>query len=175
MQIYKRTIGSFALATALFMVLWTSAVPTRAAGTATGSFIVDATVDLSCSVKATTNINFGSIQSPVEGNVSAQGEITVDCPGALFWVFLGKGRGVGATFAQRKMTSSSNPTETLIYSLYMDAQGTTVWGDGSDGSGNDGDSGLTLPRTFSFWGIIAVNQAPAAGSYQDTIVVTVSF
>jgi len=172
---YKRTIGSFTLATALFVVLLTSAVLTRAAGTPTGQFIVQATVNLSCSVKATTNINFGTIQSPIVASEAIPGSVTVDCPGALFWVFLGKGRGVGATFAQRKMTSSSNPTETLIYSLYMDAQGTTVWGDGSDGSGNDGDSGLTLPRTFSFWGIIAGGQAPAAGSYQDTIVVTVSF
>jgi len=172
---YKRTIGSFALATALFMVLLTSTVPTRAAGTPTGSFIVQATVNFTCSVKSTENVNFGSIQSPIVASEAIPGSVTVDCPGALFWVFLGKGTGAGATFAQRKMTSTSNPTETLIYSLYMDPQGTTVWGDGSDGSGNDGGWNLTLPRTFPFWGIIAGGQAPAAGSYQDTIVVTLSF
>ncbi len=175
---YKRTIGSFALATALFVVLWTSAVPTRAAGTATGSFIVDATVDLSCSVKATTNINFGSFQSPVEGNVSAQGEITVDCPtSSEFWISLSKGNGAGATFAQRKMTSFSNAADTLIYSLYLDGNPwLRVWGDGTGGSERKvGLPGLTAPQSFTVYGMIPAHQVPAAGSYQDTIVVNLIF
>ena len=171
---YKRTIGSFTLAKALFVVLLTSAVLTRAAGTATGQFIVQATVKMSCSVAGTENINFGDIPSPVEVDLhrTAQIAMGLNCP-YLFppqpLISLDKGRGAGATFAQRKMTSSSNVADTLNYTLYTDAL--TVWGDGTEGSSQhryDGDV-VTIDA------VIPKGQAPAAGSYQDTIVVTVSF
>ncbi len=173
---YKRTIGSFALATALFMVLLTSAVLTRAAATSTGQFIVQANVALDCSVKSTTNINFGTIHSPTTlfNAPVASGIITVDCPAsAQYWISLSKGNGAGATFAQRKMTSSSNSADTIIYSLYTELG--TVWGDGTDGSEREGSWGTIHPIPFTVVAKIPVNQAPAAGSYTDTIVVTLSF
>ncbi|MEI8363027.1 MAG: spore coat U domain-containing protein [Betaproteobacteria bacterium] len=181
---YKRTIGTFALAKALFVVLLTSAVLTRAAGTATGQFIVQATVNLSCSVASTENVNFGSIQSPTGAfdgvGYTATGSIAITCQAPTFRTSLNKGNGAGATFAQRKMTSTSNAADTLIYSLYLPEEtgaSTLVWGDGTEGSEIliVGGSGSYPTRVFHFKGVIAVNQAPAAGSYQDTIVVTVSF
>jgi len=67
------------------------------------------------------------------------------------------------------MTSSSNLADTLNYTLYTDAG--TVWGDGIEGSSQYRYDG----NTVTIFAVIPKGQAPAAGSYQDTIVVTVSF
>ena len=84
-------------------------------------------------------------------------------------ISLDKGRGAGATFAQRKMTSSSNVADTLNYTLYTDAL--TVWGDGTEGSSQHRYDGNAVVINA----VIPKGQAPAAGSYTDTIVVTLSF
>ncbi|MEI8325288.1 MAG: spore coat protein U domain-containing protein [Betaproteobacteria bacterium] len=181
---YKRSIDRFALATALFMALFTSAVPSYAAGTPTGQFIVQATVNFTCSVGYTSNIYFGEgygISSPISSaGYTAWGVISLDCPAAEYWISLSKGAGAGATFAQRRMTSNTNSNDTLIYSLYLPGAvapfaAAAVWGDGSEGSQKWRAQGQATQLSLSFNAFIPGQQAPAAGTYFDTIVVTLSF
>lgn len=62
----------------------------------------------------------------------------------------------------------------LDCNLYVDPDRLQVWGDGTGGS-------LTVPSTFvlganlSIYGRVPAGQNPRAGTYVDTIVVTVTF
>jgi len=184
-QRQKRTGDRFALATALFMVLLTSAVPTRAA-TTTAQFLVQAQVDVNCRVASTSSVNFGLVGSPVDGDDTGVGELVLsgDCfpiPGQYPSISLSKGTGVGSTFAQRKMTSTTNSNDTLTYSLYSSSPSSSgkPWGDGTEGS----ELNLFPARTSIIYGVIrsqsppqgAGTQAPPPGTYTDTVVITVTF
>jgi len=125
----KRSLVSI-IAT-LGAVIVVSVTPVQA-GTTTGMFVVSATVELACSVQSTTNISFGSIQSPVLTNIDSAGSVTTRCTNGAAWsAALSAGNGVGATFARRKMTSGTN---TLEYSLYIDGERANVWGDETAGT-----------------------------------------
>ena len=174
---HKRTIGRFALATALFMVLLTSAVPTRAAGIATGVLAAAATVNLACLVSNSKNVSFGRIQTPIGSKIGSDppstGNVSVTCNGGPYSIGLSVGNGAGASFATRKMTSGSN---TLNYSLYSTADHSSVWGDGTPGSvtvSSPVDAAGT--HDFPVYGLIFAPQSPEAGAYTDTITVTVTF
>lgn len=170
---------SYPLAAALGAALLAALTPALAAGTTYGSFIVSATVDLACSVESTTNISFGTIQSPVQANLNSSGSVTTRCTDGATWnIALSVGNGSGATFARRKMTSSLNAANTLEYGLYRDSTRNEVWGDGTGGSVLACDvkcDAASVPVTTTVYARIFGGQSPAAGSYSDTIVVTLMF
>lgn len=96
------------------------------------------------------------------------GTVTIRCrPTAAYSLSLSKGSG---TFASRTLI---NGPYALGYNLYIDATRSTVWGDGSSGtstvSGNDKDF------THTVYGRIPARQNVHAGSYTDTIVVTITY
>ncbi|MDE2149379.1 MAG: spore coat protein U domain-containing protein [Gammaproteobacteria bacterium] len=69
----------------------------------------------------------------------------------------------------------------LFYNLFTDATRTVVWGDGSAGSATQAGQ-ITVPgfqgsgqQSFTVFGRIPALQNVAAGSYQDTITVTVNY
>lgn len=115
--------------------------------------------------------------------VDATGSITADCTpdrnekafGVFVTIALGTGFG---SYAARMMRSG---TALLQYNLFTDAPRTTVWGDGSGGTGRmSGEvggnrTGQPNPRTFPVFGRIPAGQDPAAGVYGDTVTVTVTF
>ncbi|MEI8325287.1 MAG: spore coat protein U domain-containing protein [Betaproteobacteria bacterium] len=175
-QRQKRTGDRFAMATALFMVLLTSAVPTRAA-TATAPLLVQARVEVLCGVATTANVNFGTLISPFEGERHGIGEFTLN--GFCSFLFippprvsLSVGNGVGATFAARKMSSTSDPSKTITYSLHLEALNGPLWGDGTNGSEQLIAYSL---GSHIIYGVIPSGQSPPEGVYSDTVVITVTF
>ncbi|MEI8325286.1 MAG: spore coat protein U domain-containing protein [Betaproteobacteria bacterium] len=178
---HKRSMDRFALATALFVVLVTGAAPTRAA-TATAQFFVTVQVDASCVVSAIGNLNFGRIVSPITQFVDTSMEIKLSSCNQSFppypVISLSKGKGAGATFAERKMTSTSNSKNTVIYWISLpppfDSGGGAGpgWGDGSEGSHT---YEATPGNAIVVKGIIPILQSPEPGAYTDTVVVTVTF
>lgn len=70
-------------------------------------------------------------------------------------------------------------TPHLSYNVYTDATRTTVWGDGSGGSGtfSGGFVAVLLGafQSFVMYGRIPAQQAAAAGVYSDTLVITVNY
>lgn len=139
--------------------------------TTTTTFTVSATVTNNCTVSA-TNHAFGtytpSAVPPTDGTSTVTVNCTLDAP---YTVGLNAGTGSGATVATRKMTSGAN---TLNYSLYQSALRTTVWGTtvGTDTVAGTG-TGLNVDHTV--FGRIPASQNVAAGAYNDTITVTVTF
>lgn len=69
------------------------------------------------------------------------------------------------------MVNTTNSALTLQYNLYTTAARTTVWDNvtGVSGTGNGADQWNTV------YGRVPAQTTPAAGVYQDTVNVTVSW
>ena len=156
----------------LAVMLTGIAAPTLAA-TATSTFSVTGTVVATCSISAAA-LNFGStIPTPVNSNIDVNSTITATCSNAVAYsVALNAGQGAGATMASRKMSSGIN---TVNYTMYTDSGRTTIWGDGTAGSSVNSLTGTGAPQAIPVFGRIPTGQAPATGTYNDTILVTLTF
>ena len=153
-------------------LLWLAAasapLPTFAA-TATTSFNATATVLASCAVSA-TNVAFGNYST---AQLDSTGSITVTCTnGTTYTVAFDAGTGSGATVAARRMTGPSS--QTLTYSLYHDAPRSSVWGS-TVGVDTAAGTGSGSAQVLTVYGRVPALQYPQAGSYSDTISVTLAY
>ena len=132
----------------------------------------------SCLVDA-TGVIFGSYDP--RSSAQATGTITVTCqstaPPESGSYSIALGSGASRSYDDRMMASGS---EVLHYQLYREPSHATVWGDGTGGSGvvmgNYSLSDSTQASyKHSIYGHIRAGQWTAAGSYTDTITVTVSY
>jgi spore coat protein U-like protein len=86
--------------------------------------------------------------------------------------------GASGSYALRRMLSGAN---TLNYNLYYDAAYTQIRGDGTGGSQTGGATlnltpgNPTQTASGTIYGRIPAGQDVAAGSYADTIVVTITY
>jgi spore coat protein U-like protein len=126
----------------------------------------------SCRNVTTTSVAFGTY-NPVNGApTDSTGSVSYFCPGALSPV-ISISAGSSGSFSPRHMTSTT--TDVLTYNLYLDAARTTVWGDGTGGSATVNGTVATNPATNTIYGRIFPGQSIAAGSYSDTLTVTINF
>ena len=144
---------------------------TASAATGTASLGVSALVSSGCIVTALP-LAFGSYDAQGASTLDASTSITVLCTlGTAYNVGLNAGGGTGATVATRKLTSGSN---LLNYTLYTDANRTSVWG---NTIGTDTVSGTyaLLQAPYTVYGRIPSGQTVAAGIYTDTVTVTITY
>ena len=150
-----------------------AATPVASAGTATGTFTVQATIASGCLVSATT-LNFGTYIPTSSTALTGTSTISVSCTsGSPYTTALNVGSGGGA-FTGRTLLSGS---DTLTFNLYRDAAYSQVWGDGTGstytvaGTG----SGLLTANTITVYGQIPISQDKPVGTYTSLITVTVSY
>lgn len=150
----------------------TLATPATAA-TVSSSLPVSATVTANCTL-STTALAFGSVNVIGGLNVDNSGGITVTCTNGTAWsAAAGVGAGSGASFANRRMTSGAN---LLNYNLYTTAARTTVWGDGTSSTGLLTGTGTGTAQNVVVYGRVGSGQTTVpAGSYADTVTVTVTY
>jgi spore coat protein U-like protein len=128
----------------------------------------------SCSV-STSGVAFGSYDSLDGAPADTSGSITVSCTGTA-------GEVVNASISTTPSTRNlQGPKTALAYQLYVDAARTQPWGDGTSGTtpltgtltvGSNGN----VNQSFYVYGRIAGGQhSAAAGSYLDTLVVTLGW
>jgi spore coat protein U-like protein len=128
-------------------------------------------VAATCTIASADALNFGN-QGILAANVDQSATIEVMCTNATpYTIALDVGTGADATVAARKMTSDG---DTVDYSLYSDSAHTAVWGStvGTDAvaaAGND------TGQSYTVYGRVPPQAAPAAGTYADTITVTVTY
>lgn len=159
------------LSAGALLALWLVGANSAHAATEQTTFTVSATVVAACAVSA-SNLSFGNYNPTLGAPNENQTSMLVTCTnGASYNVGLDAGAGSGATAASRKMMQSSNA---LTYTLYRDSNRTLVWGD-SVGSDTLASSGTGAQQTINIYGRIAAAQTAPAGSYSDTITVTVTF
>lgn len=132
-----------------------------------------------CSTSATL-VAFGSYNPFAVGNSDSAGTITVSCSGGLISLLVSYdiklSPGLYGTYAARRMGAGSSR---LSYNLYTNAARTTIWGDGSGGTGFVSDGYLlgllTVNRNYSVYGRLPAAQNVAPAAYSDTITVTVEY
>lgn len=131
----------------------------------------------SCTVSATP-VSFGSYNPIGTADLDGTGEVTVDC--TLLAALAGSytvdlSTGTSGTYAMRTM---KNGASDLQYNLYTDATYTQIWGNNTGGSSRvtRAFSGLlSFQLHNTVYGRIFGSQNVPAGTYSDTIVVTVTY
>ena len=138
------------------------------AATATGNMTVTATVAGACTVTGST-LAFGAY---VSAAVDAATTMTVNCTTSTpYTIALNAGAGTGATTTVRKMMTGAN---ILDYALFRDAARTLNWGIVT-GTDTVAGTGTGANQTVNVFGRITAGQIVAAGSYSDTVGITLTF
>ncbi|HEX6260081.1 MAG TPA: spore coat U domain-containing protein [Woeseiaceae bacterium] len=124
---------------------------------------------------STTPLNFGNYQPGGPTPLDVAGEVTADCRGHSVSYSLSLSPGASGDAAGRYMTLA---TERLYYNIYLDAARMNIWGDGlgptSLITGMMQRNGRQIDR-HQFYGRVFSEQQPSAGTYVDSLVVTILF
>jgi hypothetical protein len=161
----KRTAALIAIATAAFALVG----PQAEAGTSTGTFTVQTTVDAACTV-TTQNLTFPNYVTGTSFNVAGSTNFTIACPG----VSVTSPAPVTMTFTPSggtfKMASGAN---TLNYQLCTDATCGTTYASATAGPSTN----ITAnPATFTVFGQIPSGQSPPAGGpYTQSVTATLTY
>ena len=129
-----------------------------------------------------------ALYDPIEQTapLDSSGNVQVACnpttfAESLFGVQVTIALGTGSSGSYAARTLRQPPSSVLPYNLYTTAARTTVWGNGTGGTGTVGGavggiiSGQPNPRGFPVFGRIPPAQDPNVGLHSDTIIVTVTF
>jgi spore coat protein U-like protein len=137
---------------------------------------------VSCTVSA-TGLAFGVYDPYNPSPTLTNGVVTITCTlvsgGAMFVNPVSSySTGSSGSYAVRTLLSGANP---LNYNFYLDAGMTKRAGDGTGGTFTGGGSMHLIPPVFTgqvqdnLYGRIPISQDAAAGTYLDTIIVTVNY
>ncbi len=133
----------------------------------------------SCSVSASA-VSFGSYDPSSSQAKTATGTVTVSCSVTLVGLLaswtLSLSPGSSANYANRSLV---NGASILRYNLYTTPSYSTVWGNGSAGTGTVSDSALLIvgnnTRNYTVYGRVPPLQDVQKGNYSDSIVVTINY
>jgi len=135
----------------------------------TVSFPVTANVPPDCTFSA-GNLVFGTYSG---AQLDAQSSITLTCTSGTAWnIGLDAGTFAGATVTTRKMTGPG--TSSMSYSLFRNSGRTLNWGN-TVGTDTLSGTGSGSAQSVSVYGRVPASQNLPAGSYQDTIIATITF
>lgn len=142
------------------------------AATDTTTFLVTATVANTCAVTA-TNLAFGAYD-PNVGDLDGTSIITATCTsGTNYDIGLDTGgNAANATTTTRAMGDGG--ANYLDYELYSDSGRTVVWGD-TIGTNTVNQTSAGGAETHTVYGQVPGSQFVPAGSYSDTINVTITY
>lgn len=142
-----------------------------AAQAQTDTFNVTASVGAACSVSA-SNLGFGAYDPLSATDTDATTTMDVTCTLSTTYN-VGLDGGISGNTSARTMDDAGG-TNTLNYALYSDAPRTSNWGN-SVGTDTVAGTGTGAAQTLTVYGRITALQSVPAGSYEDTITVTVTF
>jgi spore coat protein U-like protein len=143
------------------------------AATTTASFQVTAAVSSSCASPATNAIDFSNYSPLDTTDRTATATLSVTCTNSTpFMVTFNAGTTSGATLAQRKLANGAN---TLNYNLYKDSAHALILNETNTLTGTGATTAAPSAVDFTVYASIPKNQNAVAGSYSDTITVTVTY
>lgn len=132
-----------------------------------------------CSAGPNTAVAFGNYNPISATPVTATGVVSVTCSALVIFTasyVISMNAGNSGTLPNRYMLLSGVH---LNYNLYTTAADTTVWGNGTVGTGTVSDSytaiGLSETRTYNVFGLLPALQTVGVGTYTDTVTVTVTY
>jgi spore coat protein U-like protein len=152
--------------------------PAVATTTTTSTFAVSLTIAAQCVINSASTLAFGSlgVLGGIGGttNNDATSTIAVQCTNTTpFDIGLDAGTN-GGTTTTRKLKNTLSAA-TVHYTLWQDSgRSTTNWGDtvGTDTMTLTGDG---ASHSYTVYGRIPAQTTPLAGSYADTVTVTVTY
>ena len=153
---------------------WTAVAAPAYAQADTDNLAVSATVTANC-VVTTSPVAFGNIDVTLNQDIDNTGGISVTCTSGTAWAASANaGAGGTANLANREMVNGVN---TLNYALYTDAGRTAIWGDGVEGATSTiTGTGTGAAQASTIYARVPAGQTGLpAGSYNDTVVVTVTY
>jgi len=129
-----------------------------------------------CTVSS-AGVAFGAYNPRSTGARNGTGTISIACATTVTAPVVALSAGASGSYAARRMTSGG---WSFNYNLYTNSARTIIWGDGSGGSVSQTLSGGTISggqRRFTptVYGRIPALQNVGAGSYGDTVIMTVTF
>lgn len=137
--------------------------------TATTSFNATATVPTTCTVAA-NNLNFGTV-GVLAANTDATTALSPVCTnGTPYNVGLDKGLN-GSSVTTRQMKAGS---ALINYSLFSNSGRTTNWGN-TVGTDTVSGTGTGTAQSLNVYGRIPPQATPSPATYNDTIVVTLTY
>lgn len=132
---------------------------------------VSATFANTCHISTATDLDFGAVTA-LAGNRDQTSTIQLHCPAGTPWrVGLDDGsHPVGTT---RRMAGPNGSY--LRYELYRDPQRTQRWGGKTIASDNSVGTGTNAAQSLTVYGRVPAQPTPSAGSYADTVTITLTF
>ena len=129
-----------------------------------------------CTIGA-TGVAFGAYNPQSASPDDSTGTVNVDCKSTDPAPTVALSTGLSGSYAPRRLTAGSF---SLGYNLYTTTARTIVWGDGTAGTVTQTLSGGTISGgrhlyAQSVYGRIPGSQNVGAGSYGDTIILTVTW
>ncbi|MBA8880825.1 Csu type fimbrial protein [Phyllobacterium myrsinacearum] len=116
------------------------------------------------------NIDFGN-KGLLNANIDQTGQVNVTCtPTVPYTVSLNLG-GTGTSPTARKMTGAGGA---ITYGLYRDINRTQPWGN-TIGTNTASGTGSGASQPITVYARVPPQTTPAPGSYNDTIIVTVTY
>lgn len=130
-----------------------------------------------CRFQSTVGPSFGTYTSTASLPLDTTGSITYRCDAQpqLSTITIDLSAGSSGSYSTRQLQGPSG--NTLGYNLYQDATRLLIWGDGSLGTTRYGPviPVNAVDVTLTIYGRIPAGQAASAGSYSDTLVITMTF
>lgn len=146
------------------------ALSTAHAATVTDSMPVTITIENACEISTSpTTLDFGT-QGVLSANVDSTSTLSVTCTTAAPYN-IGFNGGASGNVNARTMTDG---TDFVGYQLYLEAARTTVWGD-TVGTDTVASTGTGSVQQFTVYGRVPAQATPPAGTYNDTVTVTVTY
>lgn len=127
---------------------------------------------------ATSGVAFGTYDATAAAPDDASGTITLNCTGLISLagtIVIALSPGASGDPANRTMLQGASQ---LTYNLYTNAGRTTVWGNGTGGTSTVSSTlnGLLFfSQTVNVYGRVPAHQWVKAGSYADSVIVTVTY
>ena len=151
---------------------------TSYAATATGTMAVSTSVLMSCTISAGA-MTFASYDPTASADNDATATITSTCTtGGAAIITMGQGNRsqVGSSDAaplRAMYNGSEGAPEDLVYQVYSDSAGGTVWGNTSDTGKSITADGTA--QDFTVHGRIPKTQTVSSGTYNDSVLVTLTY
>jgi len=139
---------------------------------ATGTFQVSVTIQATCTI-ATNALSFGTATAGQAGQVTANTTFSVTCPNALAYTIGLQSLNAGGNVGLGSMKNGGNA---IAYNLYQNSTNTTPWGNTAPNLvGGTGTGAAVSSTVYGLIGAGAIAAADPAGSYTDTVTVTVFY
>lgn len=140
------------------------------AATVTNNMPVQIIIENACEISvAPTMLDFQT-HGVLSTNIDNTSTMSVTCTTDAVYN-IGLNGGASGSVAARTMTDG---TDFVGYQLYQEAGRTTVWGD-TVGTDTQQRNGTGTAEVITVFGRVPVQTTPPAGTYLDTVLVTVTY